>query len=110
MSVHVDGASTPKYAAINATANGDNTLIAAITGKKIRVLAYVLVADAAVGCAFEDGAGGDELTGQLPLAANGGVSAPFSPVGWFETSENTLLNLETDAAANVRGHLVYVEI
>lgn len=101
---------TPKYAAINATVNGDNTLVAAVVGKKIRVLSYVLVADAAVGCAFEDGAGGSELSGQMAFAANGGVSVPFSPVGHFETTANTLLNLETDAVANVRGHIAYVEV
>ena len=101
---------TPKYAAVNATTNGDNTLLSAVAGKKLRVLSYTLVADAAVGCAFEDGAGGTELAGQMAFAANGGVSVPFSPVGHFETTANTLLNLETDAAANVRGHIAYVEV
>ena len=101
---------TPKFAAINATTNGDNTIIAAVAAKKLRVLAYALVADAAVGVAFEDGAGGTELSGQMAFAANGGISVPFNPVGWFETTANTLLNIETDAAANVRGHIVYVEV
>ena len=101
---------TPKFAAINATTNGDNTVVSAVAGKKIRVLSYSLVADAAVGVAFEDGAGGSELSGQMAFAANGGISVPFSPVGHFETTANTLLNIETDAAANVRGHLCYVEV
>lgn len=101
---------TPKFVAINATTNGDNTIVSAVASKKIRVLSYTLVADAAVGCAFEDGAGGTELSGQMAFAANGGVSVPFSPVGHFETTANTLLNLETDAVANVRGHLCYVEV
>lgn len=63
-----------------------------------------------VGAAFEDGAGGTELTGQMAFAANGGIACPFNPVGWFETSANTLLNLELDAAANVRGHLTYIVV
>ena len=100
----------PKFTAINATTNGDNTIVAAVASKKIRVLAYSFVADAAVGVAFEDGAGGTELSGQMAVVQNGGVVMPFNPVGWFETSVNTLLNLETDAVANVRGHLVYVEV
>lgn len=103
-------ACTPKYAVINATVNGNNTIVAAVSGKKIRVLSYSIVADAAVGVAFEDGAGGSELSGQMAFAANGGISVPFSPVGHFETTANTLLNLETDAAANVRGHLCYIEV
>jgi hypothetical protein len=101
---------TPKFAAINATTNGDNTAVAAVVGKKVRVLSYSLVADAAVGVAFEDGAGGSELSGQMAFAANGGISVPFSPVGHFETTANTILNIELDAAANVRGHVTYVEV
>lgn len=101
---------TPKFVAINATTNGDNTIVSAVVGKKVRVLSYVLMADAEVGAAFEDGAGGTELSGQLPCAARGGAVGPFSPVGHFETTANTLLNLELDAAANVRGHLTYVEV
>lgn len=101
---------TPKFAAINATTNGDNTIVAAVVGKKVRVLSYSIVADAAVGIAFEDGAGGTELSGQMAFAANGGITVPFSPVGHFETTANTLLNLETDAVANVRGHVCYVEV
>lgn len=101
---------TPKFKVINATTNGDNTIVAAVAAKKIRVLSYSLVADAAVGVAFEDGAGGTELSGQMAFAANGGISVPFSPVGHFETTANTLLNIETDAVANVRGHLCYVEV
>lgn len=101
---------TPKFAVINATVNGDNTIVAAVSAKKIRVLSYSIVADAAVGVAFEDGAGGSELSGQMAFAANGGISVPFSPVGHFETTANTLLNIELDAAANVRGHLCYVEV
>ncbi len=101
---------TPKFSAINATTNGDNTIVAAVSGKKVRVLSYSLVADAAVGCAFDDGSGGTELSGQMAFAANGGISVPFSPVGHFETTANTVLNLETDAVANVRGHVCYVEV
>ncbi len=101
---------TPKFAVINATTNGNNTIVAAVTDKKIRVLSYSIVADAAVGVAFEDGAGGSDLSGQMAFAANGGIQVAFSPLGHFETASNTLLNLETDAVANVRGHLTYVEV
>lgn len=101
---------TPKFAAINATTNGNNEIVAAVTARKIRVLAYAFVADAAVGVAFEDGADGSDISGQMAFAANGIFTAPFNPVGWFETSVATALNMETDAVANVRGHLVYVEV
>lgn len=101
---------TPKFAAIDVTTSGNNTIVSAVSTKKIRVLAYVLVASAAVTVRFEDGAGGTALTGQMQLAANGGVSSGFCPVGFFETSATTLLNLELSGATSVDGHVVYVEV
>lgn len=101
---------TPKFAAIAASSSGDNTLVAAVASKKIRVLSYTLVAAGAVTCRFEDGAGGTAKTGQMSFGANGGVSVPFNPVGHFETTANTLLNLELGGAVSVAGHLCYVEV
>lgn len=101
---------TPKFAVINASASGDNTLVAAVTSKKIRVLAAFLVAAGTVNTRFESGAGGTALTGQMPLVANTGFVLPFCPAGWFETASNTLLNLELSAAIAVHGSLVYIEV
>jgi len=101
---------TPKFAVINASTSGDNTLVAAVSAKKIRVLSYVIFAGAATTVRFESGAAGTALTGQMEVAANGGASVPFSPVGHFETAVNTLLNLELSAGNNLDGHLVYVEV
>lgn len=101
---------TPKYAVIDAASSGDNTIIPAVASKNIRVLSCGLVASADVTVRFEDGAGGTALTGQMQLAANGGFVLPFNPVGWFETSDNTLLNLELSAATSVGGCIQYVEV
>lgn len=99
-----------KYAVIDAATLGDNTIVAAVTGKKLRVLSLFLVAAAAVTARFESGAGGTALTGQMVLAANGGFSLPFNPEGWFETAAAALLNLELSAATSVDGSLSYVEV
>jgi len=101
---------TPKFAAINVAASGDNTIVSAVSGKKIRVLSYSLVCGAAVNARWEDGAGGTALSGIMEFAANSGISVPYSPVGHFETTANTILNLELSGAVSVDGHLVYVEI
>jgi len=101
---------TPKFAIINAAGSGDNTLIAAVADKKIRVLQYALVTSAAITVRFESGAGGSALSGQMQFAANGGISVPFNPLGHFETAANTLLNLELSSADSVGGHLTYVEV
>lgn len=101
---------TPKFVIIDAASSGDNTVLAAVASKKIRVLSAFLVAAAAVTVRFESGAGGTALTGQMNVGANGGFVLPHNPVGWFETASNTLLNLELGGAVSVDGCLVYVEV
>lgn len=102
---------TPKFAAIAASTSGNNTLVLAVSGKKIRVLAYNLIGSAAVNAKFQSGAAGTDLTGlKYIAAAGGGICAPFNPVGWFETGINTLLNLNLSGAVAIGGELVYVEV
>lgn len=102
---------TPKYAKISASSSGNNTVVAAVTSKKIRVLGWNLVGNGAVNAKWQDGAGGTDLTGLYYVAAaGGGISVPFNPVGWFETSSNTLLNLNLSGAVAVGGSLCYVEV
>jgi hypothetical protein len=102
---------TPKFAAISASTSGDNTIVAAVTGKKIRVLAYNLMGAGAVNARFQTAAAGAYLTGlKYIAAAGGGISAAFNPVGWFETAAGDLLNLELSGAVAVGGEIVYVEV
>lgn len=101
---------TPKFVIIDAASSGDNTILAAVASKKIRVLSCFLVAAGAVNVRFESGAGGTALTGVMNLTTNSGFTLPYSPVGWFETASNTLLNLELSGAVSVDGALVYIEV
>lgn len=103
--------SVPQYADIEAATAGDNTLVAAVAGKKIRVLAAVLVASGGANTArFETDAAGTALTGQMDIAADGQLVLPLNGFGWFETVAGELLNLELGAATAVAGCLVYEEI
>ena len=100
-----------KRAKIDAATDGNNTLVAAVTGKKIRVLAaFFTMTGSAVTIRVEDGAGGTALTGQMGPTAGQTIVLPFTPVGWFETSAATLLNLELSGAQSVDGSLVYIEV
>lgn len=101
---------TPVFARINASSSGDNTLVSAVTGKKIRVLAVCMIAAGDVTSTFESGTTSGEVFGPLDLTTNSGFTLPFNPVGWFETASGELLNLILDAAINVGGGLVYVEV
>lgn len=99
-----------KFAVIDAAANGNNTVVAAVTGRKIRVLAFVLVAAGTVTTRFESAADGTALTGQMTMAVNSVISVPYNPAGWFETAAAQLLNLELSAGVSVDGMLTYVEV
>lgn len=101
---------TPKFAAIAASTSGNNTLVAAVTSKKIRVLGLYLVSNGSVNAKFQSGASGTDLTGLAYLVANTGFVLPFNAVGWFETASNALLNLNLSNAIAVGGALVYVEV
>ena len=101
---------TPKFAVIDAASSGDNTLVALVSSKKIRVLSLFMVSAGTVNARFESGAGGTALSGQMNLVANSGFTLPFNPVGWFESGSGVLLNLELSAAISVDGCLVYVEV
>lgn len=107
-SIHTKVPTGQLFAVIDAASSGDNTIVAAISGQKIRVLSYTLLCNAATLVRFESGAGGTALTGQMSFDATGGVSVPFSPVGHFETASGSLLNLELSAANQVSGHITYM--
>jgi hypothetical protein len=106
------GATVPiKFARVNATADGDNTIIAAVAGKKLRVLGYALVATAAGTISVQDSAGSPAILAQFPLAANGGVSygGGFDAPA-FETPVGNGLEINNPAGVDTLGHLTYVEV
>jgi hypothetical protein len=99
---------TPKFVAIVASSSGANAILAAVSGKKIRVLSYVIVATTAVTAKFQSAA--VDLTGAMPLGATGVLSAPFNVLGHFETAASAALNLTLGSAVAVSGHLTYIEV
>jgi len=97
-------------AAIRCHTSGNNTIVAAVSGKKIKVISVLLVAAGAVTARFESGANGTALTGQMSLAVDdNGFVLPPAPPGyhWFETVAGALLNLELGGAVYVDGCIVY---
>lgn len=105
---------TPKFAAIAVASSGANTLVAAVTSKKIRVLALCIIAGAAGNVYFTSAAAGTVIfggsTNKINLAANGGFVLPFCPVGWFETVAGELLSMNASSTGPFSGGLTYVEV
>ena len=99
-----------KESANSASSSGDNTLVAAVSGKVIKVLQVALMSNGTVNVKFQSGASGTDLTGLFYLIANTGFVINFSPSGWFKTASGVLLNLNLSGAVAVGGVLSYIEV
>jgi hypothetical protein len=100
----------PKYAKISAAGAGDNTVVAAVAGSKIRVLSYRFQAGGDVDVKFRSGAGGTDLTGAMSAGAKGGGGgAAYSPAGHFESAAGAALVVNLSLSVQVSGHLCYIE-
>lgn len=102
---------TPKFKVVDAASSGDNEVVAAVAGKKIRVLCGCLtMTGTAVTVRFESSAGGTALTGQMTPSQGSTIPIPFCPLGNFQTVAGESLNLELGGAQSVDGWIVYCEV
>jgi hypothetical protein len=93
---------------IAAGAGADNTLVAAVAGKKVRVVSYLIQSGAATTISMKSGAGTTIATLDQTAA---GRAAPFSgriEAPAYETARGSALVLNSSAAVQVTGHLAYV--
>jgi hypothetical protein len=98
-----------KHAVISQNTAARNQIVAAVTGKRIVVLNYTVVATGAVAITWESGT--TALSGVMSFAANGGASAPGtgeSPV--LTTARGEALNITSSGAVQISGHLTYIEV
>lgn len=96
-----------KFAKISTGDSGDTALVAAVTGKKIKVTGMFLIAAGAVSVKFKGGA--TDLTGAMAVAANGGFSVMSNadnPI--FETAAGAALNINLSGAVAVAGAITYI--
>lgn len=99
-----------KYAAITASSSGATTIIAAVSGKRIRVVALQLLVNAAVNVKWQSHVTPTDKTGLAYFTANGGYALPYNPAGWFETVAGEALDINLSGAVAVGGSLTYIEI
>lgn len=98
---------TPLFGSIAVSSSGNNEVVAAVAGYRIRVLAYNFMSAGAVNAKWRTAS--TDLTGLSYMDAAGkGKVAPFSPVGWFQTAAGEALNLNLSTNVAVGGELVYV--
>jgi len=103
--------SETKFARVNATSDGDNTVVAAVVGKKIRVIGYSLTTTAAGVIALQDTTGTPVVHATLSFAAAGSASyagGPLCPA--FETASGAGVEISNAAGVDTLGHLTYIEV
>ena len=108
MSALVTGRPNLVEAPIDFTASGDQTLVAAVAGRSVRVYHLFLVVSADTELTFKRGA--TELTGPMPMLANGSIVLDFQGQPWFATLDNEAFVLNQSGTAQVSGQLAYTQI
>lgn len=99
-----------KTAAVTASASGATQIVAAVTGKRIRVLSYTYRVNGAVNVKWQSAT--TDLTGLSYNGAAGEGEAPSAPPGMylFQTAVAAALNINLSAAIAVGGHIQYIEV
>lgn len=101
---------TPQFGTIVVSASGVTNLVAAVSTKKIRVLGFVLTANAAVNVKFQSHVTPTDITGLHYLAQNSIVTVPYNPKGWFQTIAGEALDINLSGNVAVGGYFLYVTL
>lgn len=99
----------PSYAVISRASSGE--VVAAVAGKRIRVVSYVMVAAGAVTVRIDSAT--TPISGVMSLITGTPLVVPHAPEGvagqkgYMQTAQGEALNLTLGGAVQVSGHLVY---
>jgi len=92
------------FATINATTSGDTQVVAAVSNRRIVVVAFGVIASATVNIRFRSGT--TDITGSMRLVEGGGIAHAYD-AGLFQTATGQPLNINLSANATVGGYVVY---
>lgn len=103
------GTVAAEHAKADVSASSTAEVVAAVAGKKIRVLACAFVCGAvATDATFKSGS--TAISPIFQNAANAGAVLPPNALGWFETAAGEALNLTTGAGSQTGVLVTYVTI
>lgn len=107
-SKHAYGTQAAQYAFANVASSATaSSIVAAVAGKKTRVLSLAFVCGATATNATFNSAG-VAISALFANAANGGAILPHNPLGWFETVAGEALTLTTGTGSTTGVQVVYV--
>src|SRR5271170_937446 len=85
--------------AINLNSSGNNTLVAGVAGKIIRVYRLFFIVTSSTSITFQDAS--TALTGPMAFAANGGMVLDFDTKPWFTVAKGDSWVLNSTNAVQV---------
>lgn len=107
-----EGGEVIKFASVSATDDGANTVIAAVAGKKLMVVGYLLNGSQAGTATLQDNAQSPGVVATIKFTANqlfctyaGGQEAPA-----FEVPVGLAFVISNSAGLDTTGHIAYMEI
>lgn len=94
-------------AKIDCASSGNNTVVAAVTDKRIYVHRIWFLCRAPVDVKVRDGAATD-MTGPIPFDNTVGMNLEYSSEPWFTTTAGNALIINLSAAIQTSGRVYYV--
>lgn len=96
-----------KIETLSDAASGDNTIVALVSGKRIKVYAVVLIARGTVNVTFKSGAS-TSLTGAMQFQAREGFTVAVAPPAFvLATAAGEAFVMNLSAAVQVDGWVAY---
>jgi len=98
-------------AAINASSNGANTIVAGVAGKRISVFGLHLFAAASVALTVQDvsGTATVTLTGAMTFLPGQPLVLPYQQYPWYTCAPGDALVFSTNAGVQLSGRLIYMQ-
>lgn len=97
----------PLFAAVNATANGDNVVISGVAGRQIMVLGYMLTGTTLSTVTIQDTNGTPVVLGYVRVGADGGGACYPGPTPAFVTNAGEGVEINNATGNDTLGHMTY---
>lgn len=105
-----EAAGPVKKAVISGVTGSNQTLVASVAGKKIRLISLLAAITANGTVTLHDNASTpNALTGTIPVNAGAPLELPYHPSGWGDTAVDQALEVDV-GTSTINGVLVYQEI
>ena len=98
-----------KRVSVDISTSGDNTIIPAVTGAKLRIVQILVSSNSSMDLFFKSGAL-TAISSIKYLPAKGVINLPFNEDGHYETSEGEAFVVDLSSAKDVGVDVVYLEV